>query len=66
MTVINFACLLITAPLENAPCDRILSIGALEHVRPQELKQLYQKIYDVLAAKEAKSNPVKFTIHYRY
>jgi cyclopropane-fatty-acyl-phospholipid synthase len=41
----------ITAPFENEPYDRILSIGALEHVRPQELKQLYQKIYDALAPK---------------
>jgi cyclopropane-fatty-acyl-phospholipid synthase len=41
----------ITAPFENAPCDRILSIGALEHVRPQELKQLYEKIYNSLTPK---------------
>ncbi|MEA5572182.1 SAM-dependent methyltransferase [Calothrix sp. UHCC 0171] len=39
----------ITAPFENALYDRILSIGALEHVRPKELQQLYQKIYDALA-----------------
>ncbi len=41
----------ITAPFENAPCDRILSIGALEHVKPQELKQLYEKIYNSLTPK---------------
>jgi cyclopropane-fatty-acyl-phospholipid synthase len=39
----------ITAPFENAPYDRILSIGALEHVRPSELERLYKKIYDALA-----------------
>ena len=39
----------ITAQFENAPYDRIFSIGALEHVRPQELKALYQKVYDALA-----------------
>jgi len=38
----------ITESFENAPYDRILSIGALEHVRPQELKAVYQKIYDAL------------------
>ena len=39
----------ITAPFENAPYDRILSIGALEHVKPKELEKVYQKIYDALA-----------------
>ncbi len=38
----------ITAPFDNAPYDRIFSIGALEHVRPQELQAVYQKIYDAL------------------
>jgi cyclopropane-fatty-acyl-phospholipid synthase len=38
----------ITEPFEQAPYDRILSIGALEHVRPVELAALYQKIYDAL------------------
>lgn len=38
----------ITTPFEHAPYDRIFSIGALEHVRPAELKALYQKIYDAL------------------
>jgi cyclopropane-fatty-acyl-phospholipid synthase len=38
----------ITAPFEQAPYDRIFSIGSLEHVRPDELKALYQKIYDAL------------------
>lgn len=38
----------ITAPFEHAPYDRIFSIGALEHVRPSELRGLYQKIYDAL------------------
>jgi cyclopropane-fatty-acyl-phospholipid synthase len=38
----------ITEPFEHAPYDRILSIGALEHVRPAELTALYQKIYDAL------------------
>jgi cyclopropane-fatty-acyl-phospholipid synthase len=32
---------LITAPFEQAPYDRILSIGALEHLRPAELTALY-------------------------
>ncbi|ASC69555.1 Cyclopropane mycolic acid synthase 3 [Halomicronema hongdechloris C2206] len=39
----------ITAVWEHEPYDRILSIGALEHVRPKELKGLYQKMYDALA-----------------
>jgi cyclopropane-fatty-acyl-phospholipid synthase len=38
----------ITEPFEQAPYDRIFSIGALEHVKPQELKSIYQKIYDAL------------------
>jgi cyclopropane-fatty-acyl-phospholipid synthase len=38
----------VTDDFENAPYDRILSIGSLEHVRPNELEQLYQKIYDAL------------------
>ena len=38
----------IKAPFKQAPYDRIFSIGALEHVRPAELKALYQKIYDGL------------------
>ncbi|GAB4385679.1 MAG: hypothetical protein Kow00121_50890 [Elainellaceae cyanobacterium] len=38
----------ITAPFENAPYDRILSIGAIEHVRPNEIKHIYQKTYDAL------------------
>ena len=38
----------ITSPFDHAPYDRIFSIGALEHVRPAELKALYQKIYDAL------------------
>jgi cyclopropane-fatty-acyl-phospholipid synthase len=38
----------ITDPFTQAPYDRILSIGSLEHVKPQELKPLYQKIYDAL------------------
>jgi cyclopropane-fatty-acyl-phospholipid synthase len=33
---------------EKASYDRILSIGALEHVRPKEIEHLYQKIYDAL------------------
>jgi cyclopropane-fatty-acyl-phospholipid synthase len=39
----------ITEPFEQAPYDRIFSIGAIEHVRPAELTALYQKIYDALA-----------------
>lgn len=39
----------ITDPFGNAPYDRILSIGSLEHVRPNELKEVYQKIYNALA-----------------
>jgi cyclopropane-fatty-acyl-phospholipid synthase len=38
----------VTDDFENVPYDRILSIGSLEHVRPNELEQLYQKIYDAL------------------
>ena len=38
----------ITEPFENAPYERIFSIGALEHVRPQEIQKIYQKIYDSL------------------
>lgn len=38
----------ITDPFENAPYDRIFSIGSLEHVRPQEIQNLYQKIYQAL------------------
>lgn len=38
----------ITDSLEDAPYDRIFSIGSLEHVRPQELRAVYQKIYDAL------------------
>lgn len=33
----------------DSPYDRIYSIGALEHVRPEELFGLYQKIYTALA-----------------
>ncbi|MGB3769358.1 MAG: class I SAM-dependent methyltransferase [Phormidesmis sp.] len=40
----------ITTPFKASCYDRIFSIGSLEHVRPAELKQLYQKIYDALAA----------------
>jgi cyclopropane-fatty-acyl-phospholipid synthase len=39
----------ITDDFEDAPYDRILSIGSLEHVRPHELDQLYKKIYAALA-----------------
>ena len=39
----------ITEPFEGAPYDRIYSIGSLEHVRPAELANLYQKTYDALA-----------------
>jgi cyclopropane-fatty-acyl-phospholipid synthase len=46
----------ITDPFENAPYDRILSIGSLEHVRPKELKGVYQKIYDALT-------PDGFAVH---
>ncbi len=38
----------ITEPFDPAPYDRIFSIGALEHVRPAEVKALHQKIYDAL------------------
>jgi cyclopropane-fatty-acyl-phospholipid synthase len=38
----------VTDDFEDAPYDRILSIGSLEHVRPNELEKLYQKIYDAL------------------
>ena len=39
----------ITEPFRDTPYDRIFSIGAIEHVRPVELKGLYQKIYSSLA-----------------
>lgn len=38
----------ITADFESAPYDRVISIGALEHVRPKEIERMYQKIYDAL------------------
>jgi cyclopropane-fatty-acyl-phospholipid synthase len=38
----------ITTPFEDASYDRILSIGALEHVRPKEIEKVYKKIYDAL------------------
>jgi cyclopropane-fatty-acyl-phospholipid synthase len=38
----------VTEPYGKAPYDRIFSIGSFEHVRPQELKMVYQKIYDAL------------------
>jgi cyclopropane-fatty-acyl-phospholipid synthase len=38
----------ITEPFSDQPYDRILSIGSLEHVKPQEVKQMHQKIYDSL------------------
>jgi cyclopropane-fatty-acyl-phospholipid synthase len=38
----------VTDDFENVPYDRILSIGSLEHVRPNELEPLYQKTYDAL------------------
>jgi cyclopropane-fatty-acyl-phospholipid synthase len=38
----------ITHDFKTAAYDRILSIGSLEHVRPHELEQLYQKTYDAL------------------
>ena len=38
----------ITTPFEHSAYNRIFSIGALEHVRPTELKTLYQKVYDAL------------------
>lgn len=38
----------ITAPFKNELYDRILSIRALEHVRPTELGKVYKKIYDAL------------------
>lgn len=38
----------ITTPFEGAAFDRILSVGALEHVRPGEIEGIYQKIYDAL------------------
>lgn len=39
----------ITEPFDEGPYDRILSIGAIEHVRPNELQALYEKIYAALA-----------------
>jgi cyclopropane-fatty-acyl-phospholipid synthase len=39
----------ITDEFTGAPYDRILSIGSLEHVKPNELEKLYNKIYQALA-----------------
>jgi cyclopropane-fatty-acyl-phospholipid synthase len=38
----------ITEPFEHVPYNRIFSIGSLEHVKPVELKALYQKIFNAL------------------
>lgn len=38
----------ITEPFEQAPYDRIFSIGSIEHVKPAELAALYRKIYSAL------------------
>jgi cyclopropane-fatty-acyl-phospholipid synthase len=38
----------VTDPFKDAPYDRIFSIGSFEHIRPHELKSVYQKIYDAL------------------
>ncbi|PSP17037.1 MAG: hypothetical protein BRC58_07360 [Cyanobacteria bacterium QS_8_64_29] len=38
----------VTDSFDNRSYDRIFSIGALEHVRPQELYGLYRKIYEAL------------------
>ncbi|NEO28157.1 MAG: methyltransferase domain-containing protein, partial [Kamptonema sp. SIO4C4] len=34
---------------DHQPYDRIISIGALEHVKPHELARLYEKMYQALA-----------------
>ncbi|MCU0569197.1 MAG: class I SAM-dependent methyltransferase [Oculatellaceae cyanobacterium Prado106] len=46
----------VTDPFKDAPYDRIFSIGSFEHVRPHELKSVYQKVYDALA-------PGGFAVH---
>ena len=38
----------ITEPFNDKPYDRIYSIGSLEHVKPQEVRKIHQKIYDSL------------------
>lgn len=38
----------VTDSFDDRNYDRIFSIGALEHVRPQELSALYHNIYDAL------------------
>ena len=38
----------ITEPFNDLPYDRIYSIGSLEHVKPQEVEKIHQKIYDSL------------------
>jgi cyclopropane-fatty-acyl-phospholipid synthase len=38
----------VTDEYGDVPYDRIYSIGSFEHIRPQELKSVYQKIYDAL------------------
>lgn len=38
----------ITEPFTADSYERIFSIGSLEHVKPQELEKVYQKIYDAL------------------
>jgi cyclopropane-fatty-acyl-phospholipid synthase len=46
----------ITEPFADAPYDRIFSIGSFEHIKPHELKTVYQKIYDALT-------PDGFAVH---
>ena len=41
-------CNFITEPLSESPYDRILSIGSFEHIRPNELFDVYKKTYDAL------------------
>jgi cyclopropane-fatty-acyl-phospholipid synthase len=38
----------VTDEYGDVPYDRIYSIGSFEHIRPQELRSVYQKIYDAL------------------
>lgn len=56
----------ITDSFEEAPYERILSIGALEHVRPSELRQVYQKIYDALVPGGLAVHQFFSLVHERY
>jgi cyclopropane-fatty-acyl-phospholipid synthase len=39
----------VTEPFDGQPYDRIFSIGAFEHIKPNEIEYLYAKMFDALA-----------------